>query len=67
MIGFYFALGLNEREVYYGVHQLRRDSLAECSRNEYIVNQGRLEFGLPPLPTAAFCNLNPYSIPMPPE
>lgn len=59
VIGLYTALALSERDEYF-------DKM-RCSRNEAIVNQGRLALGLDRLPTEAFCNTNPYSIPVPPE
>ena len=59
VIGLYSALALNERDEYF--------DKVRCSRNEAIVNQGRLALGLTRLPTEAFCNTNPYSIPAPPE
>ena len=66
VIGLYSALALNEQDE----HLDRRDEYfykIQCSRNEYIVNRGRLALGLDPLPMEAFCNINPYSIPVPPK
>ena len=66
LIGAQIATTIYERDSYSSLPQwrrhvvqildFRRDMLQQCSKNEAIINAGRAKLGLPPLPSAAFCD-----------